>query len=255
MQDSSNKPEAHSPVKYDLDKIRRSADSQAFQKALDLYAQGKVRKFKVLADHCKAEVAGTQLYDVVVSLGHFDRGDCNCYVGQKHMLCKHMVATAIMAVKRGQKLDQSETNANPFPVSSNQLGELTPAQLDATKTAIKKGVRCIKAYRGPSRTWFSYQRSLSEGTSRLSEVVGALPVSLQTTKIIVDLLIRLDRKLSTGGVDDSDGTVGGFIQESAVVLRQFASLDPGCKQAFYRLTLRPTCFDWEVPLVMLLNET
>lgn len=254
MQDLSSQPEPNRPVKYGIDKIRHATDSPTFQKAVDLYEQGKVTKFIIQADYCKAEVIGTQPYDVVVSLRHFDRGDCRCYVGQKEMLCKHMVATAIMAVKHGEKLHRSETAPDPFPTSSNQIGELTAAQLEATKAAIKVGMRCIRAYSGPSRSWFAYQISLAEGTSRLSEVVSGLPISLQTAKLIVDALIRLDRKLSTGGVDDSDGTVGSFIQESTIVLRQFASLDPECKKAFYRLTYRPTCFDWEVPLVQLLNE-
>jgi hypothetical protein len=255
MQDLLQQPEDDRSAKYDIGIIRHATDPSTFLKAVHLYENGRVTKFMVRADHCKSEVIGTQHYDVVVSLSQFDRGDCNCYVGQKEVLCKHLVATAIMAVKRGQKLDQTESaSASPVPVSSNRLGELTPAQLEVTKSAIKQGMRCIKAYSGPSRTWFTYQRSLAEGTSRLSEVISTLPISLQTAKIIVDILIRLDRKLSTGGVDDSDGTVGRFIQESAVVLRQFASLEPGCKQAFYRLTFRPTCFDWEVPLVMLLNQ-
>ncbi len=254
MQDSLPQPESDHPATYGIDKIRHATDSPTFHKAVDLYRQGKVTRFIVLADYCKAEVIGTQSYDVAVSLSHFDRGECNCYVGQNEVLCKHMVATAIMAVKRGKKLVPSETNADAFPASSNQLGQLTPAQLAAAKMGIKEGIRYIKAYNGPSKVWFDYQRSLSEGTSRLSEVVSALPVSLQTAKIIVDILIRLDRKLSIGGVDDSDGTVGGFIQESVEVLRQFASLDVGCTRAFNRLTERPTCFDWEVPLVMLLND-
>jgi hypothetical protein len=38
--------------------------------------------------------------------------------------------------------------------------------------------------------------------------------------------LRLDDKLSRGGVDDSDGTVGGFIEETVHALEQYAKLDP-----------------------------
>ncbi|OGI19226.1 MAG: hypothetical protein A3J06_04235 [Candidatus Moranbacteria bacterium RIFCSPLOWO2_02_FULL_48_19] len=64
-----------------------------------------------------------------------------------------------------------------------------------------------------SLTWFIYQNSLSEDCSRLAATVSELPVSLQTAELLVDLLLRMDKKLCTGGVDDSDGVVGGCMEE------------------------------------------
>jgi hypothetical protein len=76
-------------------------------------------------------------------------------------------------------------------------------------------------------------------------------VSLQTAKLLVNLLIRLDRKLVSGGVDDSDGTVGGFIEQVVAVLKEFAEIDNECVRAFKKLKNRETCFGWEEPLLAL----
>lgn len=76
-----------------------------------------------------------------------------------------------------------------------------------------------------------------------------MPVSTQTADLLVDLLLRLDKKLCTGGVDDSDGEVGEFIEEVVSVLQEFAKLDPSCVNAFDKLKNRETCFGWEKPLL------
>jgi hypothetical protein len=239
---------------YDMDKIRYATDPPTFQRAVELYRQFKVTDVRTLADGFRATVLGTQAYRVVASSKHFDRGNCECYLGRKDVLCKHLVAVAIAAVKNGQPLEESEIRPVNAPNANSQMGELSEKDLAQTKQAITSAIRYIKAYSGPSRTWFAYQGSLQEGCNRLSDIVSNLPVSAQTAKLLVDILLRLDHKLMTGGVDDSDGTVGSFIQDSVIVLKQFVYLDPDCKSALYRLTYRPTCFDWEVPLVELLNE-
>ena len=101
----------------------------------------------------------------------------------------------------------------------------------------------------PSRIWFAYQGSLRQGCNRLSVIISELPVSEQTTELLIKLLLRLDDKLCRGGVDDSDGTVGGFIEETVHALEQFAKLDPACTKAFRLLADRETCFGWEEPLL------
>jgi hypothetical protein len=63
------------------------------------------------------------------------------------------------------------------------------------------------------------------------------------------MLLRLDKKLCTGGVDDSDGTVGGFIEEVVTMLGEYAKLDSSCAKAFVILRGRETCFGWEEPLL------
>jgi len=78
-----------------------------------------------------------------------------------------------------------------------------------------------------------------------------LPVSRPTTDLLVSFLLRLDKKLSYGGIDDSDGTVGGFIEEAIEVLKDFARLDPACIKSFEKLKGQQTCFGWEEQLVEL----
>jgi len=69
------------------------------------------------------------------------------------------------------------------------------------------------------------------------------------------LLLRLDKKLCTGGVDDSDGEVGGFIEGAVVVLQEFVKLNPKCIKAFGKLKDKETCFEWEKPLLTLAKAT
>ena len=52
-------------------------------------------------------------------------------------------------------------------------------------------------------------------------------------------------------VDDSDGTVGGFIEETEQVLKEYAKLNPSCVEAFNELKGKETCFGWEEPLLTL----
>lgn len=107
---------------------------------------------------------------------------------------------------------------------------------------ITSAMRYIKSYNGPSKTWFAYQDSLIEGVNRLSSIVSKLPVSEQTAELLVSLLLRLDKKLCTGGVDDSDGTVGDFISEAVGVLKEYAKMDDLCINALEDLCGVQTCF-------------
>lgn len=44
---------------------------------------------------------------------------------------------------------------------------------------------------------------MREGCARLSAVISDLPVNTQTAYLLVKLLLRLDKKLQVGGVDDA----------------------------------------------------
>ncbi|MEK7574024.1 MAG: hypothetical protein AAB514_00645 [Patescibacteria group bacterium] len=132
---------------------------------------------------------------------------------------------------------------------SGRLGEFSKEELSAIKKEITDAMKYIKPYNGPSRIWFSYQNSLSEGCHRLSKIISELPVSEQTAKLLVDMLLRLDKKLCMGGVDDSDGTVGGFMEETVRMLKEYAKLDSSCAKAFNALKDRETCFGWEESLL------
>ncbi len=239
---------------YDLDKIKFGTDGPTYERAVGLYEGGKVTQFTAVFTGYSAVVLGTKPYRVYVDSRHYDRGECDCYLGLKDVLCKHMVAVAICAVMGGKELDKEDKELVDNPNCSGKLGELSKEELAETKKAITSAMRYIKAYTGPSKTWFAYQNSLSEGGRRLSAIVSELPVSEQVAKLLVSTLLRLDKKLCTGGVDDSDGTVGGFIYEVVDMLKEYTKLDSRCIKAFKKFCNQETCFGWEEPLVKIFDE-
>lgn len=238
-----NKPD------FTLDKIKFATDGPTFEKAVALCESGKVTKVEEGIRSYTAVVIGTKPYRVSVEARRHDYGHCTCYLGANGTLCKHMVALTIYVVQDGKPLTDNDKKLVQNPVCSGKLETLSDNELLTVKQMITAALRYIKVYTGPSRTWFAYQSSLSEGCNRLSAIVSDLPVGTQTAELLVDLLLRLDKKLCTGGVDDSDGEVGGFIGEVVEVLREFAKLDPSCINAFDKLKSRETCFGWEKPLL------
>lgn len=239
---------------FDLNKIKFSTDRATFERAVSLYEKKKVTKFESDGYGFSAIVLGTHPYKVYVHAKQHDRGMCECYLGQNDTLCKHMVAVALYALAGGDEIEESEKEFIDTPVCSGKLGELDKEELSEIKKEITSAMRYIKAYSGPSRTWFAYQSSLDEGCARLSTLVSNLSVSEQTAKLLVSLLLRLDKKLCTGGVDDSNGTVGGFMEETALMLQDYVKLDSRCAKAFKKLIDKDTCFGWEEPLVKILDE-
>jgi len=239
---------------YDLEKIKFATDSPTFQRAVDLYERGKVGQFVVEPYGYSALVLGSRPYGVRVSTRRYDEGDCTCYLGQNDTLCKHMVALAIYAAVDGKPLTEKDKQPVGEVVCSGRLGTLDKKGLGTINTEITLGMRYIKPYQGPSRIWFAYQSSLDEGCNRLAVVVSELPVSEQTASLLVDLLLRLDKKLNTGGIDDSNGTVGGFMEQVVAMLLEYAKLDPASLRAFKTLQNRSTSFGWEEPLVNLITK-
>jgi len=240
--------------KFNLDKIKFATDAPTFEKAAALYESGKVRQFEEGIGVYLAVVLGTKPYRVLVETRRYDYGHCECYLGQNNILCKHMVAVAIYAVKGGKPLSGEDKRQVSQVTCSGRLGELSKGELAAIKKEITGGIKYIKPYNGPSRIWFSYQNSLSEGCNRLSKIISELPVSEQTAKLLVYLLLRLDNKLCHSGVDDSDGTVGGFMEKVVAMLQEYVKLDPNCSKAFNELKGKETCFGWEEPLLELIKQ-
>ena len=239
---------------YNLDKIKFATDARTFERAVGLYESGKVKQFKEELNGFFAIVLGTQPYRVYVSARRYDEGDCECYLGQNDTLCKHMVAVAIYAVMGGKKLSKEDKELVSSLACSGKLGELSKEELAETKKAITSAMKYIKSYNGPSRIWFAYQNSLDEGCARLSKLVSDLPVSEQIAKLLVDMLLRLDKKLCQGGVDDSNGTVGGLIEEVVIMLQEYAKLNSACIKPFKKLCGQSTCFGWEESLVKIFDE-
>jgi len=242
------------PPDFTLDKIKFGTDKRTLEKAFKLYVDGKVIQVKEGIRSYGATVLGTQPYKVSVEARRYDYADCTCYLGQNDDFCKHMVALAIYVVKNGEPLTDEDKKIYHTPTCSEQFGELTPDELRETKKTISYCMRYIKPYHGPSRLWFSYQNSLAEGCNRLAKIVSELPVSMQTADLLVSVMLRLDRKLTDGGVDDSDGTVGGFIEELVRVLFECIKIEPKCIKTVEKLRNQSTCFDWEEPLLDILEN-
>lgn len=238
----------------DLDKIKFAVDEATFKRAVGLYEGGKVTEVEQLGGCYSAIVRGTQPYRVSVSVQNFKNGDCTCYLGQKNTLCKHMMALAIHAVMDGRPLSDDDKQSSCRLECSRRLEALSKEKLEAVKKAITESMKYIKPYSGPSRTWFANQDSLREGCDRLSAIVSDLPVNKEAAQILVKLLMRLDKKLRISGVDDSNGTVGGFMAGVVQILQEFAQTDPACIKTFEALLGRETCFEWEEPLIRILDE-
>src|SRR3989338_4939969 len=117
------------PPKYDLDKIKFSTDGPTFERAVGLYEKGKVTKFNKDYGGYSATVLGTEPYEVSVSAEHHDRGNCTCYLGKEDVLCKHMIAVVIYALKGGAKLTEEDKRQVSQPVSSGKIGEPEKAEL------------------------------------------------------------------------------------------------------------------------------
>jgi len=92
---------------YDLGKIKLGVDEKTWERAVRIYKSGKVTEFEESPAGFTARVVGSEPYDVAVSENHFGQGDCNCFLGHQGKLCKHMVALAIYAIKRGKPLNKN----------------------------------------------------------------------------------------------------------------------------------------------------
>ena len=240
---------------YNLDKIKFATDNATFKRAVGLYDSGRVTEVEEWGGDCTAVVLGTEPYRVSVSARNYKRSSCTCYLGQKDTLCKHVVALALHAVMDGRSLNDKDKNLGYQAKRDRQQGALTKEELAVLKKSISASMRYIKPYRGPSRTWFANQDSLREGCNRLSAIVFDLPVNKQVAKVLVKLLLRLDKKLCVGGVDDSNGIVWPFMRDVVQILIEYVQIDPTCIEAFKALVgIGITSFGWEEPLIRILDE-
>lgn len=237
-------PQRDTPV-YSLNDIRMSVGEHEFAKGQHVYESGAVERLRAVGNGYEAVVQGTHLYHVYVETRGLDYGYCTCYLGKNDEICKHMVATAIAAVHTYHP-DATALDDTPLDVavSSGEVRELTEAERLSIKAEITAALRHIKPYHGPSRVWFQYQDSLTQGIRKLLLALAKLPVCTDSVDIIIDLLKRLDRKL-LGGVDDSDGTVGDGMVEIVEVLNLFTSHDPSLEAYIRKRLPEGEAFDWQ----------
>ncbi len=241
---------------YSLDEIKISIDKNTWFRAVKLYRENRVKNFKTQDFGFTALVQGTYLYTVSVNHKNFDVGYCDCYLGQRDILCKHMIAVAIYSLKQGKSLTKEEeqfTDHFEFALHPN-LDINNPEQFLILKSQVRTAFKYIRAYTGPSRIWSQYQDNLAKGCAKLRLVLSNLSLNLKTVHFILNILLRLDKKLSYGGVDDSNGIVGGFIEQVVSALSDISSSHREIIQAFKKLLNQRTNFGWEKQLVNIYNE-
>jgi len=221
--------------------IRHAANKASYDRALDLYKAGKVGPITADRLGYSAIVQGTHPYRVSVSAKHVDKGDCDCYLGQNDSLCKHILALAL-AVLGPSGAIESSNNATASHVSP-----------DEAKQLIKDGIKKLRAYTGPSRVWFSYQRSLATGAAMIAEATTNLPPSKENADYLWRLVERLDKKLQTG-VDDSNGVVGNCIDIIIDCLAGYARQTPDLEPRIRKFCSRKTGFGFETSLQSLMDK-
>ena len=228
--------------KFSYSDVKFAEDESIFSRAKNLYRSGRVKDLIVLADGYQAVVMGTSPYRVRLSSKRIDYADCDCYMGQNDQLCKHVLALAlaVLAECGGVTFDGEPTAR--FAVHS----------VDA-RDHIAAGLRYIRSYDGPSRIWFEYQRKLDIAAGMITEGVEALETTKDNAKYLWRLVLKLSKKLSDGGVDDSNGTIGGAIFTVMERLVAMAAADPAIYKWAIANCHEDTGFEFERELLEMLK--
>lgn len=218
--------------KFTLDDVKYADSPAAFQRAQVLYRSGKVGRVVEGLSGFEATVHGTQPYAVTISSSRVDQGDCTCYLGQHGRMCKHMLALALAVLQDSGKLESMTT------------AHSAPTDLVAVKHIVNAGMNKLRAYRGPSKIWFSYQRTLATGAGIIAQGVSALPATKENAAYLWSVIMRIDRKLANG-VDDSDGVVGECAARITQQLAAYAHSEPALAPVIRRYCDKKTNFCFE----------
>jgi len=227
------------PPHFSLADVRYAAYPEMFGRALALFREQKVKEFSREIYGYSALVQGGSAYRVRVSGRHIDEADCDCYMGQNEQLCKHVFALALEVLRRAGVIDNE----------GNAVGDVGPLTTEGAKMRITAGMRKIKAYEGPSRTWFRYQMRLSVGCGMILETAKRLKPTAENARLLWKTVLRLSKKLATGGVDDSDGTVGDCCSEIVALLRAWAKKSDAISDLVVKFAHDETGFGFEEELV------
>jgi len=232
-------------IQFTISDIQIGVGNLEFDKAFSLYKKGSVNNIKEDYFGFSAIVSGTHDYEVNVSSSSYDRGNCNCYIGQKDTLCKHMIALAIALVYRYRPNDV-KTIEEPLDqaVCLGKVRSITKEEIEKTKFEISNAMTFIKSYDVPSSKWFLYQDSLINGSRLILLALSKIPVCKDSVIICMNILKRLDKKV-LNGVDDSDGTVSGLIFQIVELLNLFVSFDNSLKSFITKKLPKGESFDWE----------
>lgn len=220
----------HQPS-FTIQDVKYSVGEAMFARAQKLFESGKVQNIIETPHGYLATVQSASPYQVSLSSKHIDHGYCDCYMGQNDELCKHMLALGLAVLHLSGKAEE--------------IKEESPDNLDAAKQLVAKAMRKIKSYNGPSKIWFGYQRELDVGAGCLVEAVKNLPPTKEHAKYLWSLVLKLSKKLAYGGVDDSDGTVGGCVYSLVEQCGRYVKEKPELKQIIQKFTENDTGFGFE----------
>src|SRR3989344_2959259 len=241
------KPTNVSKPKFTLFDIQMGVDDEEFKKSKELFDSGKIKYIKSDTRGFSAIVSGTQDYIVSISANDFDRGYCDCYLGQKNILCKHMIGLAIASVFKYRSEDVTEVITNPLEqaVCSGEVRDITKEETSIIKKEIRSALMHIKSYDGPSKTWFAYQDSLLKGKRLMLYSLSNLPICKTSADMCIDVIKKLDDRLATSGIDDSDGTIGDLVGQIMELLSMSKDEDPNLKTYIINKFPKKTNFEWE----------
>ncbi len=229
---------------YNITDIRISVWDHEFSKGMQLYEGYKVTDIEETLHGWHAKVAWTHMYSVVVDAKSFDRGFCDCYLGERDELCKHMIALAIAATKMSGKWeDIHEGQDMEYASCSWEIRDMTDDEVRDIQVGIREGMKLIRSYDGPSSTWWTYQSNLQKWSRLILLTLSNVTISEQGVDLCLKTLKKLDTKLCTGGVDDSDGTVWGMMDQIMEILNLMSDIHPPIVP--YILKKLPTWQVWE----------
>lgn len=226
---------------FTIEEVRYADSNAVFDRALTIFESGKIGPITSNRQGYSAVIIGTHPYQVSVSAKRVDTGSCNCYLGQHDRLCKHILALALAVLHKTGRISHPRTALT------------SPKSPEEAKQAIREGMKKLRAYTGPSRVWFSYQRDLATGSAMIAEAVDTLPPTKQNAQFLWRLIERIDRKLANA-VDDSDGQVS---ECTAVIIRRladYAEQAPELAPTIQAFCKRKTSFDFEHDLQSILKQ-
>ena len=224
---------------FTIDDVKYADGPATFKRAQELYRSGKVEKVAETLGRYSAIVQGTHPYHVSLSRRRIDEGDCSCYLGQHDRLCKHILALALVVLNESGITNEAKEERQ------------APTSLAEARLVVNAGMRKLRAYTGPSHTWFSYQRSLTTGAGIIAQGVGQLPPTKDNARYLWALIERIDKKL-VNGVDDSDGVVGECVMTIIEQLAGYAKKEPVLEPVIRRFCNKKTNFDFAQELLRML---
>ena len=230
---------------FSIKDIQIGVTDSEFIKGMTLYENDKVKNIESAFGGCIATVSGTHEYNVYVSFSAFDIGNCDCYIGMRDELCKHMIALAINLVYRYNPND-TERIMQPLDqaVCSGEIRDISRAELEQVKEGIKQALIFIKGYSGSSSKWFEYQDSLNKASRLTLLALSKIPICEKSVDICIDILKKIDKKLSLSGVDDSNGIVGRLMEQIIELLCMYTTNNKSLGKYIAENLPEGNIFDW-----------